>query len=87
MTVLLNAGWMLVALLRYGSLIVALAGVAVFGKNFIGANARAARADSGEIPVESWRGAGAVMGAKLLGIGVLLLMASLLLSAVLPPRL
>ncbi|HEY4275382.1 MAG TPA: hypothetical protein VGM68_07865 [Rhizomicrobium sp.] len=87
MSVVLSLAWMVVALLRYSSLIAALAGVVVFGKNFIGLNARAAQADSAEIPVESWRGPGAVMGAKLLGLGVLLLVASLLLSAMLPPRL
>lgn len=87
MTVLLDMGWALVAIFRYGSLAVALAGVAVFAKDFIILNARAARAGSGEIPVESWRGPGAMMGAKLLGAGALLLAASLLLSAILPPRL
>jgi hypothetical protein len=87
MTVLLDTGWVLVAIFRYGSLIAALAGVAVFAKHFIAVTARAAHADAGEIPVESWRGPGAVMGMKLLGVGVAMLAASLFLSALLPPRL
>ena len=87
MTVALDIAWTIVSLIRYTSLAAVFLGVAVFGKNFIGINARAAQTESGDIPVESWRGPGAVNGFKLVGLGFALLVVSLFIAALLPPRL
>lgn len=87
MTIALDIAWTIVSLVRYGSLAVVLLGVAIFGKHFIGINARAAQTESGDIPDESWRGPGAITGFKLVGLGFALLAVSLLFSALLPPRL
>jgi len=87
MRFLLDIAWFLVSLIRYGSLVAALLGVVVFGRHFVGINARAAQIGRADIPDESWRGAGAINGFKLVGLGFALLMVSLLLSALLPPRL
>jgi len=87
MSFALDMAWDLVTLIRYASLAAVFLGVAVFGKNFIGINARAAQTESGDIPVESWRGPGAITGFKLVGLGFALLAVSLLFSALLPPRL
>jgi len=86
-TVALDIAWTIVSLIRYASLAAVFLGVAVFGKNFIGINARAAQTDRGDIPDESWRGPGAITGFKLVGLGFALLAVSLLFSALLPPRL
>ena len=87
MRFLLDIAWFLVSLIRYGSLAAALLGVVVFGRNFIGINARAAQIGRGDIPDASWRGPGAITGFKLLALGFALLMVSLFASALLPPRL
>jgi hypothetical protein len=87
MRIVLDIAWTLVGFIRFGSLGVVLLGVVVFGRNFVGINARAAQTESGEIPVESWRGAGAMNGFKLVALGFAILAASFLLSALLPPRL
>ncbi len=83
----LDIAWTLVSLIRYGSLAVVLLGVVVFGWHFVGINARAAEIGRGDIPDESWRGPGAITGFKLVGLGFALLMVSLFVSALLPPRL
>jgi hypothetical protein len=87
MSFALDIAWDLVGLIRYASLAAVILGVALFGKHFIGINARAAQTGSGEIPDESWRGPGAITGFKLVGLGFALLVVSLFLSALLPPRL
>jgi len=86
-TIALDIAWTIESLVRYGSLAVVLLGVVVFGKNFIGINARAAQTESGDIPDESWRGPGAINGFKLIGLGFAMLVVSLFISALLPPRL
>ena len=87
MRIALDIAWTIVSLIRYGSLAVVLLGVAVFGWNFVGINGRAAQTESADIPVESWRGPGAMAGVKLVGLGFAILAASFLLAALLPPRL
>ena len=87
MRILLDLAWDFVSLLRYGSLAAVLFGVVVFGRNFVGINARAAQIGRGDIPDESWRGPGAVNGFKLVGLGFALLVVSLFIGALLPPRL
>lgn len=87
MSVVQDLAWDLVSLLRYGSLAAALFGVVVFGRNFVGINARAAQIGRADIPDESWRGVGAINGFKLIGLGFALLVVSLFISALLPPRL
>ena len=87
MNMALDIAWFLVGLIRYVSLAAALLGVVVFGRNFIGINARAAQIGRGDIPDASWRGPGAITGFKLLALGFALLMVSLFASALLPPRL
>jgi hypothetical protein len=87
MRIALDIAWFLVGLVRYASLAAALLGVVVFGRNFIGINARAAEIGRADIPDASWRGPGAITGFKLLGLGFALLVVSLFIAALLPPRL
>jgi hypothetical protein len=82
----LDAGWLLQKTLSLGGLVIALAGVATFGWNFVRLNALAAHDDSGAVPPESWRGAGAWFGYSLIAIGVALAVASIILAASLPGR-
>jgi len=87
MNMALDIAWFLVVLIRYASLAAALLGVVVFGRNFVGINARAAEIGRADIPDESWRGPGAVSGFKLIGLGFAMLVVSLFIAALLPPRL
>ena len=87
MRIALDIAWFRVGLVRYASLAAALLGVVVFGRNFIGINARAAEIGRADIPDASWRGPGAITGFKLLGLGFALLVVSLFIAALLPPRL
>jgi hypothetical protein len=83
-TAMLDAGWLLQRTLSLGGLVLALAGVAIFGWHFIRLNAQAARSDSGAIPTESWRGPGARFGYSIFAAGVVLAAASMILAAGLP---
>jgi hypothetical protein len=83
---LLSAAWLFWKILSVGSLVVALSGVAVFGWHFVRINAQAGRKDAGEIPRESWRGKGAMLGLKILGLGVILWAGAIALGAVLPSQ-
>jgi hypothetical protein len=87
MRFVLDIAWTLVGVLKFGSLAVVLAGVALFGWNFVGINARAAQTARADVPAESWRGPGAINGFKLMALGFAMLVASFLLSALLPGRL
>ncbi len=77
---LLDAAWILQKFISVGGLLIALCGVAVFGYHFIRGNALAAKTGSGEIPAESWRGAGPRTGLILFGTGVGLAVASVILA-------
>jgi len=83
---LLDAGWMISSFLKYGGLAVALGGVAIFGWYFVGANARAAQRDGDQNSV-AWGGAGAMLGIKVLAVGVAVQLASFVLRLLLPGRL
>jgi hypothetical protein len=83
---MLDAGWLLQRSLSLGGLVLALAGVAIFGWNFIRLNALVARSDSGAVPPEAWRGAGARFGYLIFAAGVTLAVASTILAASLPGR-
>lgn len=87
MSIVLDLAWDFVSLIRYGSLAAVLFGVIVFGRNFVSINARAAQIGRADIPDESWRGAGAINGFKLVGLGFAMLVVSLFIAALLPPRL
>jgi len=86
MTYIFDAAWIVIKILSYGGLVVALAGVAVFGWYFVSINARAGRGENTEIPRESWRGKGATLGFKILVSGALMQVASFIFSALLPHR-
>ena len=83
---ILDVAWSLSAILKFGGIAVALAGVAIFGWYFVRANARAARNESEEGASVAWGGAGAKIGIKILGLGILLQIAAFLLAVVLPGR-
>ena len=83
---ILDAAWLLSAILKYGGIVVALGGVAIFGWYFVRANAREARKENEEEASVSWGGAGGRSGLKVLGLGILLQLAAFLLAAVLPGR-
>ncbi len=87
MSIVLDLAWDFVGLIRYGSLAAVLLGIVIFGRHFVGINARAAQTGRGDIPDESWRGTGAINGFKLIGLGFAMLVVSLFVSALLPPRL
>lgn len=63
---LLDIAWILVKILSFGGLAVALAGVGVFGWNFVRQNAIAGQSEGDQVPPESWRGRGARMGLAIL---------------------
>jgi uncharacterized membrane protein YedE/YeeE len=84
---LLTAAWIFVAILKYGSLLVVLAGIGVFGWNFVRLNAKAGRSESGDVPAAAWKGPAAMLGAKLVGLGIGLAVIAMLAAAVLPGRL
>lgn len=87
MTLFLNFAWIFVGVLKFGGLAVALIGVAIFGWYFVRGNAQAAREDASTVPSSSWRGAGPIFGAKILGLGIALQILSVLLAVALPGRL
>ena len=79
-----NSAWALDGTLKYGGFIIALAGVAIFGWYFVRINARAALAERSDIPVKSWRGSGALFGAKIFALGIVVQVASFILGTMLP---
>ena len=83
----LSAFWHLQKIMSIGGLWTALAGVTIFGWHFVRLNALAAQGDGDEIPSASWRGRGATSGIAIFALGVLLAVASIILSANLPGRL
>lgn len=80
---LFAASW-LSTILKFFGVAIAMAGVAFFGFHFIRENARSARRGESRVPAEAWRGAGSKTGARIVGVGALALMVSLLVSLVLP---
>jgi len=83
---MLDAGWLLQKVLSLSGLVFALAGVAIFGAHFVRLNGLAARGDSGAVPPEAWRGAGARLGYSIFAVGVTLAVAAMILAASLPGR-
>lgn len=86
MTTVLGAAWTLVNILNYGGLLIALAGVAVFGWNFVRLNAAAGQGDGGAVPRDSWRGRRARLGYKIVAVGAAMLVAAIALTFFLPGR-
>jgi hypothetical protein len=86
MGILLDAAWLVVAVFKYGSIIVALTGVAIFGFYFVRDNARAARRGENAVPAAAWRGDGPRLGAWLLVTGVVLQLISIVIAAAVPGR-
>ena len=70
MATILSAAWFLVQFLKYIGLAIALLGVVIFGWYFVSINACAARSSRNDVSPEAWRDPGAIRGAKLLGIGI-----------------
>jgi hypothetical protein len=81
MALLLHLAWMLLTLLHLGGVFLIFAGVALFGVYFIAGNARSA---DGRIPPSSWRGAGPRKGLRIVGAGVALLLAAVLIKMLMP---
>lgn len=79
-------GWLLVKILSYGGLAISIIGVMVFGWYFVTINGRAARGEKSQVPSESWRGPGAILGYKILAIGAASQLLSILISVLLPSR-
>lgn len=84
MQLLFFAASFLSTLLKFCGVLVAVFGVGLFGFHFIRENARAARRGESAVPADAWRGAGPRKGARLLAIGALMLIASLIVSLILP---
>ena len=82
----LDAAWAGVRFLTDASLLVAIAGVGIFGWHFVRTSGDAVEADAKEISSLAWRGRGALLGLKVLACGAALQVAAILLSAVLPSR-
>ncbi len=86
MATALGAAWALVNILNYGGLVTALAGVGVFGWNFVRLNAAAGQGDTGAVPRESWRGRRARLGYTIIAVGAAMLVAAIALTYFLPGR-
>jgi hypothetical protein len=84
MRFLLDAAWMLAKVLSFGGLVVALAGVGVFGWHFVQANGEAAKAHDNHAVV--WGGQGARTGLLILAGGVAMALFAVFLRLVLPGR-
>jgi hypothetical protein len=82
----LDAAWILTKILSYGGLAIMLAGVGVFGWNFIRINAAAGRSERTDVPPESWRGPGAKRGYQIVLAGAAIVIVSILLANLLPGR-
>ncbi len=87
MAILLSIAWGLVPILKFGGVIIGIAGVAIFGFHFIRENARAARGRGNAIPRAAWRGNGPNLGIRVLAAGVLLQIAAFVIAIALPDRL
>ena len=83
---LLDAAWLLVRILNWGSLVVELAGVTIFGWQFVRINAAAARTETNQIPHSSWRGPRAKQGFLIAVIGAVMQVVSIILATGLPGR-
>lgn len=90
MRTLLDLAWMFCGLLKYGGLALALAGVVMFGWYFVRANAHAAKQDAhkqdGSENAIVWGGPRAMMGAKVIGLGLAVQLVAFVLMALLPGR-
>jgi hypothetical protein len=74
----------LATLLKFSGAAVAVGGVGYFGFHFIAENGRSAQRGESAVPAKAWQGAGARKGLRIIGVGVLLLIASFLVALVLP---
>ena len=83
---LLDAAWLLVRILNWGSLVVELAGVTIFGWQFVRINAAAARGETNQILHSSWRGPRAKQGFLIAVIGAVMQVVSIILATGLPGR-
>jgi hypothetical protein len=86
MTYFLDAAWTLVRILNFGSLLVAMAGVAIFGWNFVWTIAAAARVKNYEIPAASWWGPRARLGLVIIAAGFALQIVAITFATFLPGR-
>ena len=73
----------LATLLKFSGAAVAVGGVGYFGFHFIAENGRSAQRGESAVPAKAWQGAGARKGLRIIGVGVLLLIASFLVALVL----
>jgi hypothetical protein len=80
---LLDVAWLLVRTLNWGGLVVAWAGVTIFGWYFVRNNAAAAQGETNDIPRSSWRGPRAKLGFRLVVIGAAMQIASIILATTL----
>jgi hypothetical protein len=87
MAMFLDAAWTVVSVCKYGSIIIALTGVGIFGFYFVRENARSARQGENTIPATAWRGKGPRLGAQLLAAGVVLQLISIIVAVTVPGRL
>jgi hypothetical protein len=84
MEFLLDAAWMSAKVMSFGGLVIALAGVGVFGWHFVQANGEAARGHDNHAVV--WGGQGARTGLLILAGGVAMAVLAVILRLVLPGR-
>lgn len=83
---ILDGAWRLLEVLKFGGVTVAVAGVGVFGWNFVTLNARAAKGETSAVPSDSWRGKPARLGFVIFATGVAMQMFGYALGVFLPFR-
>lgn len=71
-------------ILKFCGVALAFAGVMIFGFHFIRDNARSARQGESAVRQTAWRGEGPKKGIALFAIGVVVMLASLMVSFILP---
>lgn len=72
--------------LKFAGVAFGFAGVMIFGFHFIRENGRGARQGESAVRQKAWRGEGPMKGIRLFAIGVALVLASMVVSLILPGR-
>jgi hypothetical protein len=86
MTSFFAAAWAISRVLSVAALLLAVAGVIIFGWNFVKLSARAGQRESRDIPSQAWAGRQAKIAYWIVGSGAVLLLTAIILANILPTQ-